>query len=228
MVPTPIGKGNPIPYTSSIQDDNRSSRSAIRTSWSAATGEYVISYTVVGAMNSFSDHDELFWNVDGALWPVSKANVVALVNFPSGAFQKAACYQGPPGSTETCSYASTAMTADYQSTRVLRSWRGDVDRHRPQQGRGRGSAPDARTEAAPVSPGRLRHQPSHRRCCGPRARRGHRLRGVELVGAWARPRLPDAVLPDSRSTRTCGAARRPRAIAVEFGPPRTCGRPSSG
>jgi len=37
--------------------------------------QYVITYIVQGAMNSFADHDELFWNVDGALWPVPKAAV---------------------------------------------------------------------------------------------------------------------------------------------------------
>src|SRR5713101_2174584 len=41
---------------------------------------YVITYIVQGAMNSFSDHDELFWNVDGALWPVPKAAVGATVH----------------------------------------------------------------------------------------------------------------------------------------------------
>src|SRR6266566_2621777 len=56
---------------------------------------YVISYVVQGAMNSFADHDELFWNVDGALWPVAKRSVTATVNLPPRAFEKAACDINP-------------------------------------------------------------------------------------------------------------------------------------
>ncbi len=80
---------------------------------------YVITYTVVGAMNSFSDHDELFWNVDGALWPVPKLGVGATVHLPSSAFQKAACYQGPPGSRETCNHVDGSDLVSFSSTRQL-------------------------------------------------------------------------------------------------------------
>src|SRR5882762_8305030 len=72
---------------------------------------YVISYIVQGALNSFADHDELFWNVDGALWPVAKRSVTSTVNLPARAFQKAACYQGPTGSREACTFTSTAQGA---------------------------------------------------------------------------------------------------------------------
>ncbi len=82
---------------------------------------YVITYTVLGAMNSFADHDELYWNVDGALWPVPKRSVTATVNLPAGAFQKAACYQGPTGSRESCTFASKGQTVNFGSTRQLAS-----------------------------------------------------------------------------------------------------------
>jgi uncharacterized membrane protein YgcG len=82
---------------------------------------YVISYTVAGAMNSFSDHDELFWNVDGALWPVPKLGVGATVHLPSTAVQKAACYQGPPGSRETCNHVDGSDLVSFSSTRQLGS-----------------------------------------------------------------------------------------------------------
>ena len=78
---------------------------------------YVITYKVEGAMNSFSDHDELFWNVDGSLWPASKSKVGATVHLPSAAIQKVACYQGAPGSTETCTKAGAGNTAMFESTR---------------------------------------------------------------------------------------------------------------
>jgi type II secretory pathway pseudopilin PulG len=82
---------------------------------------YVITYIVQGAMNSFSDHDELFWNVDGALWPVPKAAVAATVHLPANAFQKAACYEGQPGSTEACRHVDGSNLVSYSSTRQLGS-----------------------------------------------------------------------------------------------------------
>ena len=87
----------------------------------SGANRYVISYTVQGALNSFADHDELFWNVDGALWPVPKRSVTAAVNLPSRAFQKAACYQGPTGSREGCTSASSGQTVSFSSTRQLAS-----------------------------------------------------------------------------------------------------------
>jgi uncharacterized membrane protein YgcG len=83
---------------------------------------YVITYKVAGAMNSFSDHDELFWNVDGALWPVPKHAVTATVIIPADSFQKAACYQGPTGSKESCAFTQDgATTVGFGSTRSLGS-----------------------------------------------------------------------------------------------------------
>ena len=82
---------------------------------------YVISYVVQGAMNSFADHDELFWNVDGALWPVAKRSVTATVNLPPRAFEKAACYQGPTRSRESCTFTSSAEAVTFNSTRQLGS-----------------------------------------------------------------------------------------------------------
>src|SRR3989454_5260398 len=63
---------------------------------------YVISYRVQGALNRFADHDELFWNVDGDMWPVAKESVTAKVTTPAGAWTELACYQGPSGSREAC------------------------------------------------------------------------------------------------------------------------------
>jgi uncharacterized membrane protein YgcG len=82
---------------------------------------YVITYRYIGVMNAFSDHDELYWNVDGGSWPVPKKSVSATVTFPAGSFQKAACYEGPTGSNETCTLANSASTATFTSTRQLGS-----------------------------------------------------------------------------------------------------------
>ena len=118
----------PVPYTTSV--DNDSEVIKIGDPYHLVTGvnRYLITYQVVGAMNSFSDHDELFWNVDGALWPVPKENVSATVFMPTSSFQKAACYEGKPGSTETCSFGKVTLglpngvnTITYTSARQLGS-----------------------------------------------------------------------------------------------------------
>ncbi|HSS61962.1 MAG TPA: DUF2207 domain-containing protein [Candidatus Limnocylindrales bacterium] len=110
-----------LPYTTSVQSDNEVIKIGDPNVLVSGTNRYVIVYQVVGAMNAFPDHDELFWNVDGALWPVPKQTVIATVVFPSGSFQKAACYEGPTGSTETCAFENSASTATYTSKRQLGS-----------------------------------------------------------------------------------------------------------
>jgi hypothetical protein len=112
----------PITYTDSIDNDNYVIK--IGDPYYLVTGanRYVITYRVAGALNSFADHDELFWNVDGALWPVPKQSVTASVIIPANSLQKAACYQGPTGSNETCTFKPNGPnTVDYSSTRELGS-----------------------------------------------------------------------------------------------------------
>ncbi len=113
--------GKPITHTDSVDSDNYVIK--IGDPYYLVTGanRYVITYKVAGAMNSFSDHDELFWNVDGALWPVPKQSVTATVILPAGSFQRAACYQGPTGSREECASANSGSTVSFNSTRQLGS-----------------------------------------------------------------------------------------------------------
>src|SRR5207249_3353790 len=80
-----------------------------------------IKYRVVGALNAFADHDELFRNVDGALWPVPKQTVSATVFHPAGAFQKGTCFEGPSGSREPCAISGNPSALQYGSTRQLGS-----------------------------------------------------------------------------------------------------------
>jgi uncharacterized membrane protein len=79
---------------------------------------YRITYDLSGAMNSFADHDELFWNVNGGLWDVRAQAVTATVHAPA-APQQATCYQGAAGSDETCRFTITASGADFAATRPL-------------------------------------------------------------------------------------------------------------
>ncbi len=111
----------PLTHSDSIDNDNYVIKIGDPNYLVTGANRYVITYSVVGVMNSFSDHDELFWNVDGALWPVPKRSVSATMSLPSNAFQKANCYQGPTGSRETCTYANSGPVVNFSSTRQLGS-----------------------------------------------------------------------------------------------------------
>lgn len=63
---------------------------------------YRIRYTVAGALNSFGDHGELYWNVNGAEWDVPTRVASAIVTAPIGAITAIGCFQGATGSTEGC------------------------------------------------------------------------------------------------------------------------------
>lgn len=110
-----------VPYTTSVDSDNEVIKIGDPNVTVSGVQTYVITYSVRGAMNSFNDHDELFWNVDGALWPVPKTKVFAIVHLPTNSFQKAACYQGPVGSTEGCTYETSGDSITFSSTRPLAS-----------------------------------------------------------------------------------------------------------
>ncbi len=61
---------------------------------------YEIKYTVLGAINFFDTHDELYWNVTGNEWnvPIDAVNVMV----HSKGIEKNQCYKGTLNSTETC------------------------------------------------------------------------------------------------------------------------------
>jgi len=111
----------PLIHSDSIDSDNYVIKIGDPNLLVTGANRYVITYAVAGVMNSFADHDELFWNVDGALWPVPKQSVTAIVNLPPSSFQKAACYQGPTGSREPCASASSDSMVSFNSTRELGS-----------------------------------------------------------------------------------------------------------
>jgi hypothetical protein len=83
---------------------------------------YRITYTVAGVLNAFSDHDELFWNVNGADWPVRTTSAEATVHLAGGGINRVACFEGPTGSTATCTSdiaGPAGETATFSSTRTL-------------------------------------------------------------------------------------------------------------
>ena len=110
-----------IPYTTYDQGANRVIKIGDPNRLVTGGNTYVISYTLRGVMNSFPDHDELYWNVDGDQWPVPKKVVSAAVVLPGSVFKGAACYEGPTGSREACHYGNTQQSATFSSTRALAS-----------------------------------------------------------------------------------------------------------
>jgi len=112
----------PVPFTVTDSGSNHQLRIGDPSALVTGILRYVITYTVKDGMNAFADHDELYWNVDGSAWPVSKQAVSATVAVPAGQYQKGACYQGPAGSTEGCLYESLPNnTVQYTATRPLAS-----------------------------------------------------------------------------------------------------------
>lgn len=80
---------------------------------------YVITYRVVGALNAFPEHDELFWNVNGTDWGVPSRRVSAAVRGPV-ALTRTACFEGHERSTRPCRLAPGRDGAvDYDASRAL-------------------------------------------------------------------------------------------------------------
>ena len=67
------------------------------------TGEvvYTIVYELAGALNGFSDHDEIYWNAVGHEWDVPVDRGTVEVTAPSD-LTAVACYQGPETSNLGC------------------------------------------------------------------------------------------------------------------------------
>ena len=68
---------------------------------SADTVTYVIRYTVTGAMRTFADYDEFYWDATGFDWDATINEVTVRVEVPGGA-QELSCFAGRPQSTQEC------------------------------------------------------------------------------------------------------------------------------
>jgi uncharacterized protein (TIGR04222 family) len=85
---------------------------------------YTLTYRVEGALNSFPDHDELYWNAIGDEWqaPIERARVT--VTAP-GSIQRVTCFQGYQGSTEPCARSNArGETATFSPGRALDPFEG--------------------------------------------------------------------------------------------------------
>jgi uncharacterized membrane protein YgcG len=106
--------GNPEPF--SVESGNYEVikiGSADRTIRARHT--YVIRYDVGYAINTFADHDELYWNAIGNEWSVPIRASSATVTGASGVtFNQATCYAGPSGSHSEClSHSVSGSTATF-------------------------------------------------------------------------------------------------------------------
>jgi uncharacterized protein (TIGR04222 family) len=79
---------------------------------------YTIAYTVRGAMNTFPDHDELYWNAIGDSWSVPIDRATVQVNGPDD-IVGAACFAGPTGSSLACDRTATRANEAAFSQRDL-------------------------------------------------------------------------------------------------------------
>jgi len=79
---------------------------------------YRIRYTVSGALNAFADHDELYWNVNGASWGVpAEAVSASVIPLSPVTLKNVACFEGPTGSTEPCRSSTDGPRAAFVATR---------------------------------------------------------------------------------------------------------------
>jgi hypothetical protein len=68
---------------------------------------YTITYRVLGAMNAFADHDELYWNAIGTQWDVPIDQATVHVSTPAEVLTGVACFAGSFGSNLPCDQSST-------------------------------------------------------------------------------------------------------------------------
>ncbi len=93
---------------------------------------YNLTYTVTGAINFFSDHDELYWNVVGSGWTAPIMNAAADIILPGNVSQDKInidCFAGQTGTNESCvskqtspgkaSFRQTAMVSTDSFTVVV-------------------------------------------------------------------------------------------------------------
>lgn len=112
--------GQAEPYTDKTKDKNLSIKIGSADTTITGRQEYQIAYQVEGAINFFTDFDELYWNVTGHDWQVNMLKVTTEINLPNEAqLKQAACYQGVIGSQTPCRLTQTASNIFFQTTNLL-------------------------------------------------------------------------------------------------------------
>lgn len=63
---------------------------------------YSIHYSAKGVLRSYSEYDELYWNITGDTWPVPINRAEAVVTLPRDGILQTTCFEGYSGSTALC------------------------------------------------------------------------------------------------------------------------------
>src|SRR6266540_759660 len=106
----------PVPFETSESGANLRIRIGDPDRLVSGQQRYVVSYTVHGGLNSFEDHDELYWNVTGNEWEVTIERASAEVTAPGPGIKRITCFQGPLGSTEACASSGEETSAVFEAT----------------------------------------------------------------------------------------------------------------
>lgn len=98
----------PTHYTVSQQGDSLQIKIGDANKTLSGTQRYEIEYDVIGALKSFSDHDELYWNVTGNNWETTIKKATAVVTIMGSTLTQATCFEGDRGSNEACLHTQTS------------------------------------------------------------------------------------------------------------------------
>lgn len=110
--------GAPYRFTVSNSGNNKQIQIGDSKVYVDGTKTYVISYTIGRAINYFSDHDELYWNVTGNGWGVSIGAASATVYLPAAvelSKLQAACFAGALGANSPCANIEVPTGSDSQT-----------------------------------------------------------------------------------------------------------------
>jgi len=114
------GSGTPLQYTIGDAGDGKTEiKIGNPDQLVSGVHEYQITYTVQGALNSFPNRDELYWNAIGDEWDVTIQRATVSVSTP-GAITGVACFQGQQGSSDRCAVSgSRGDTARFGETQIF-------------------------------------------------------------------------------------------------------------
>lgn len=116
--------GQAYHYSSSVKEDSLEIKIGDPNVLIHGIKTYVVSYQVYGAIRTFSDHDELYWNVTGNQWPVSINQSVVTVKVVTQKLPdfQTDCFTGPRSSTEkSCTVQISGVIENMNPSVMYRS-----------------------------------------------------------------------------------------------------------
>jgi uncharacterized membrane protein len=115
------GDGLSIPYSTSRENGNFIIKIGDPNQTFTGQKTYRIAYTLSDALNRFTDHDELYWDITGEGWQFPIEHVSATIASPFALINQSACYAGPVGSdNHLCEISkSTSSKAEVKYPEVV-------------------------------------------------------------------------------------------------------------